>query len=626
MIARSSLAISLAIAGLLAGACASSRTDSADARLDPLFAAWNRADSPGCGVGVSRNGAVIFEHGYGMASLERRVPITPSTVFHLASITKAFTAMSVLLAAERGVLSLDDDVSKYVPEWSIREPHVTVRHLLTHTSGLRDAYVLQGWAPDNGNSNDAFLKILSRQRGLNFAPGAEYHYNNGGYLLLGNVLQRASGQTLGAFADANIFTPLGMTGAYFNGDPVRTAPDHASGYSPEAKGWRLLPESSGYAGNAGMMSSVRDLLLWVKNFTDARVGTPALFSTIQKATVLTSGQPTQSGMGFGIGTYRGARTFRRSGGDRGIATELVLFPDQKAAVAVLCNMDSVVMGGLATVNPDELTNGVADVFLEDVFEPRAAQSASAAPGASASAPPPVQLSVDELTSKAGLYRLGPDENHIVSISMRDGRFGVWDYYGDNYHMLLTPISANRFQLSGAMLEFSPAGAGRPRAWHIVDGEGQRLLELPLVSFDVSRAELGSFAGAYRSDELDVTYTVALRESQLLLQSSTLHPVSTDAFVGDYLGTVRFFRNARGPIAGFTLNRQAARGVRFERLNTAPDKRETSRGSWKKSSYNARGFTGEVFLRHDGLNPAKSSKMDFRVGHGRAIHPSSTPQE
>jgi CubicO group peptidase (beta-lactamase class C family) len=567
--ARSTLAISLVVVGLLAGACASSDTVSAtdSARIDRLFATWNRPDSPGCAVGVSRAGAVIFERGYGAASLERRTPITSTTVFHLASITKAFTAMSVLLAEERGVLSLDDEVSKYIPEWSIRE-QVTLRHLLTHTSGLRDAYVLQGWAPENGNSNDAFLTILSRQRGLNFAPGAEYQYNNGGYLLLGNILQRASGQSLGAFADTNIFKPLGMTGAYFNGDPVRTAPDHASGYSPEAKGWRLLPESSGYAGNAGMMSSVRDLLLWAKNFTDARVGTPALFSSMQKVTVLTSGQSTQSGMGFGSGNYRGARTFRTSGGDRGVATELVLFPDQRAAIVVLCNMDSVVMGGLATVNPDDLTNGVADVFLEDALEPRAAPSASDAPGAGATSPSPVDVPAEELAGKAGLYRVGPDENHIVSMSVRDGRFGLWDFYGDNYHMLMTPISANRFQLPGVTLEFSPAEALRPRAWFIVDGGGQRLLELPLVGFDVSAADLRSFAGVYRSDELDVTYTVAIRDSSLVLQSSTLHPVYKDAFVGDYMGTVRFVRDSRGAVAGFTLNRQAARGVRFERVQQA----------------------------------------------------------
>lgn len=565
--ARLSLAVSLAGACLLAGACTGSSTapSAAAARVDPIFAAWNRPDSPGCGVGVSRNGAVIFETGYGTASLERRVPITPSTVFHLASITKAFTAMSVLLAAERGVLSLDDEVSKYIPDWSAREQPVTIRHLLTHTSGLRDAYVLQGWAPNNGTGNEVLLKILARQRGLNFAPGTEYHYNNGGYLLLGTALARASGQSLGAFADANIFKPLNMTGAYFNGDPVRPAPEHASGYSPQAAGWRLLPESTGYAGNAGMMSSVRDLLLWANNFSDPRVGTPALFATMHTPTVLKSGQTTQSGMGFGVGTYRGAKTLRTSGGDVGVATELAIYPDHKAAVAVLCNMDSIVMGGLATVNPDDLTNAVADVFLEDVFEPRASPASATATASGAPAPTPASPSHDELASKAGLYRLPPDENHIVSFSVRDGRFGVWDYYGDNYHILLTPIATNRFSFPGATLEFSPAEGKRPRAWHIVDGGGQRLMEIPLVAHAVSAADLKAYAGTYRSDELDVSYTAAMRDSSLVLESSPLQPVSKDAFVGDYMGVVRFVRDARGSVAGFTLNRQAARGVRFDRV-------------------------------------------------------------
>jgi CubicO group peptidase (beta-lactamase class C family) len=547
-------------------ACGASPATSMSARVDPIFAAWNRPDSPGCGVGVSRNGAVIFERGYGAASLERRVPITSSTVFPLASVTKPFTAMSVLLAAERGLLSLDDDVSKYIPDWSNRE-RVTVRHVLTHTSGLRDAYLLQGWAPDHGNSNDALIRILSRQRGVNTVPGAEYQYNNGGYLLLGRILERASNQTLGAFADANIFKPLGMTGAYFNGDPVRTAPDHASGYSPQAKGWRLLPEGSGYAGNAGMMSSVRDLLLWAKNFADARVGTPALRANMQTATVLTSGQTAPHGMGFAIGSYRGTRTFLTSGGDHGTATELVLYPDQKLAIAVLCNMDSVAMGGLATVDVDDLTNRVADIFLEDVLEPRPAADATASPGAG-TPPPAVSLSADDLAKleqKTGLYRLGSDENYILSMSVRDGRFTLRDLYGDNYDIPMTPVSANRFVIPGTTFEFSPAEAGRPQAWHILDGGGRRVLELPLMKFGLSKAELPTFAGEYRSDELDVTYTVVVRDSTLVLQSSTLHPVFKDAFVGDYMGTVRFLRDAKGSIAGFTLNRKSARGVRFERV-------------------------------------------------------------
>jgi CubicO group peptidase (beta-lactamase class C family) len=527
-----------------------------------LFAAWDKPDTPGCGVGVSRDGDVIFDRGYGMANLERREPITPSTALPLASITKAFTAMSVLLAAERGVLSLDDDLVKYVPEWSVREPRVTLRNLITHTSGIRDAYGLLGWTPDNGRSlKDPIVDILSRQHGLNFVPGSEYQYNNGGYNLLGRIIERASGQSLAAFATANIFTPLRMTSAHFSGEPP-PVPARASGYSPLTNGWRAVPDATGYAGNSGMVASVRDLLLWADNLWDARVGTRAVLAAMQTPTVLTNGQPTQTGMGFGIGTYRGKRALRTSGGDVGIATELLIFPDQKAAVAVLCNMDSIVLGGLATVNPDTLVNGVADVFLADLLEP----AAPGAPGAPAPATAPVTVAVSDLAGKVGTYRAPTSENHIFLIAVRDGRLALRDFYGDDYDMLLTPLSLNRFELPGIVtLEFAPAEAGRPQAWHVVDPSGQRLFELPLVRQEVSPAELNEYAGSYRSDELNVTFTAAVRGATLMLQSSTLHPVYKDGFAGTSMGTVRFLRDTQGTVAGFTLNRNLARGVRFDRL-------------------------------------------------------------
>ena len=174
---------------------------------------------------------------------------------------------------------------------------------------------------------------------------------------------------------------------------------------------------------------------------------------------------------------------------------------------MLCNMDSVVMGGSATVDAEDLAKGVADISLEDILEPRAV------PGASAPPPSSVSLSADELAARTGLYPIGSEENHIVLMSVRDGKLTVRDFYGDNYDILMMPISSNRFVVPGATLEFSPAEAGRPRAWYVIDGDGRRLLELPLMKFDISEAALPSFAGEYRSDELDVTYTVVVRDSE-----------------------------------------------------------------------------------------------------------------
>ena len=170
-----------------------------NAKVDALFAEWNKPDSPGCAVGISKNGTLLYEKGYGMASLEWGIPITPAAVFPAASISKQFTAMDIMLLAQRGKLSLDDDVQKYIPEWTDHGSRITIRHLLTHTSGLRDVFMLQGLAPpheDGENPNDALLKILLRARGLKFAPGAQFQYNNGGYNLLGSIVKRISGQSL----------------------------------------------------------------------------------------------------------------------------------------------------------------------------------------------------------------------------------------------------------------------------------------------------------------------------------------------------------------------------------------------------------------------------------------------
>jgi len=186
-----------------------SPAEPATARVDRLFAPWNRSDSPGCSLGVSQNGSLVYERGYGMANLELGIAITPASVFNVGSISKTFAAMSILLLAQRGQLSLDDDVRKHITELSDYGRPLTLRHLLTHTSGLRSGFVLRELAEprdDSVDGNDAFVRIMACQRALNFMPGTEYEYSNSGYILLAIVVKRVSGQTLRAFADSNIFS------------------------------------------------------------------------------------------------------------------------------------------------------------------------------------------------------------------------------------------------------------------------------------------------------------------------------------------------------------------------------------------------------------------------------------
>jgi len=541
-------------------ACRSSRVESATAGVDRLFAEWNKSDSPGCGVGISRNGRVVYEHGYGMANLELGVPITPDSVFAVASVSKQFTAMSVVLLAQRGQLSLDDEVRKYVPELPDYGTRLTIRHLLTHTSGLRDGFALLGWAAPSdgrGDPNEAVLTMLTRQRGLNFTPGTEYQYNNGAYNLLGSLVKRVSGQSLRAFADANIFNPLGMAHTHFHDDPAMIIPNRASGYSRAANGWHRASEASGIVGNAGVYSTIGDLLQWEQNFADVRVGTLALVAAMETPTVLTSGQTSQYGFGLAIGQYRGARTVEHAGADSGISSNLVRYPEQGLALAVLCNLDNVDVGGIA--------NGIADIYLADVLK--------GSPAIGSTAPTPhVTLSAGELEGKTGQY-LNASSERLVRVSVRNRALVLRSFYTDDTDVELTPVNANRFVIPGATLEFEPATSRRPQEWHVLNKEGRQIAELQLNTFVPSPEDLQSSAGDYRSAELDVTYTIATRDASLVVQAAgrediALHPVLRDVFAGDSVGTVRFTRDARGTVTGFTVNRANARGVRFNRIKPA----------------------------------------------------------
>jgi len=480
--------------------------ESVTARLDKLFAQWNRSDSPGCSLGVSRNGAVVYERGYGMANLELGVPITPASVFHVASVSKQFTAMSILLLAQRGQLSLDDEVRKYITEWADHGSRLTIRHLLTHTSGLRDAFLLEGLAPpreDVVDRNDAIVKILARARGLNFTPGTEYQYNNGGYTLLANIVKRVSGQSLRAFADANIFNPLGMTHTHFHDDPTMIVPNRASGYHLDAGGLQVAirGDPGGIVGNAGLFTTARDLLLWEQNFADVRVGEPALVAAMQTPTVLTSGDTSLYGFGLEIGEYRGLRTIGHGGGDPGYRAYVVRYPDQGLAVAVLCNLDDI--------DPATLTRGVADIHLADAF---------ATPSANSATPPHVSLSAEQLASKVGLYR-DPSNESVGRIFVRDGKLMASEGAGEGESVELTPVSANRFVVRGTAIavEFVPAAPGRPQEIHVTGAGKPVVSQQVTTSFTPSSTELRALAGAYTSAELEGTYTLAARDSGLVIQ-------------------------------------------------------------------------------------------------------------
>lgn len=310
-------------------------------RVDQILAPYTGDGTPGAAVAVFRDGRIVFEKGYGMADLESREPITPRTIFHVASVSKQFTAYSIALLAGEGKLSLDDDVRKHLPEVPDFGATITLRHLLHHTSGLRDQWAL--WAMAGGRMDDVIteddlLWLITRQRELNFAPGAEYLYSNSGFTLLAKVVERVSGEPFPAFARERLFAPLGMTSTQVYDDHRRLVPGRAYSYEPDGRGgWRKSVLSYANYGATSLFTTVEDLARWLQNYDHPKVGTDATVRLMQERGVLNSGDTIPYALGIVVDTLRGLRRIGHSGADAGYRSDVAFFPELHAGVVVLAN-------------------------------------------------------------------------------------------------------------------------------------------------------------------------------------------------------------------------------------------------------------------------------------------------
>lgn len=308
-----------------------------NARVDALYEKFVKG--PGCVVGVVQNGKVVHAKGYGLADLEHDVPLSPQSVFYLASVSKQFTAMSVLMLASEGKIALEDSIRKTIPELPAYADPITIRQLLHHTSGLRDYLTLgdlAGYSPDHVFTDHSALRLITRQKALNFAPGTDFLYSNSGYVLLSMIVKRASGKLLDDYAREHIFTPLGMSSTRFQHDHTNPIPNRALGYERRDGTWHIANSMLDVAGDGGLYSSVEDLMKWAANFDEPKVGGAALIE-MRKRGRLQNGHEIDYGMGLAPGQYAGLPIFQHGGGLAGYRTMIAHFPSERLAVVTLCN-------------------------------------------------------------------------------------------------------------------------------------------------------------------------------------------------------------------------------------------------------------------------------------------------
>jgi CubicO group peptidase (beta-lactamase class C family) len=550
VVSRSGLVmLCLSTTASLARSQEQSPTDLA-ARVDRIFARFDNT-TPGCGVGLGKDGRTLYTHGYGLANLEYRVPNTDSTVFESGSVAKQFTASAVVLLAQDGKLSLDDDIRKYLPEVpSFGGQRITIRNLLTHTSGLRDQWGLlgiEGRGPGTQvHSPMTTLDLVAHQKMLNFPPGSEYLYSNTGYALAGLIVQRVSGKTLDEFTRERLFRPLGMTHTQWRDDFTKIVPNRATAYSGSAAaGFRTDMPFTNMIGNGGILSTMADLMRWNENLDHPTVGGQSYVDVMQTRMRLTSGRTIGYALGLIVNDYRGVREVSHSGSTAGYQTYLARFPEQHVSVAVWCNYTGA--------NPGALAHQVADLLL--THAPATVAQASAMK---------VEVPKSEIDRWAGMYRDVQTDQTLtftatesgLSTAGRGGRAMPW-----------ATLARDRFS--------SPLGeatfTGAPGRGTIIlvrtDADTARFTEVTAAPRTIP---VSDYLGTYTSDELDAQFVVTARDGKVIVnrrpyEQIELEPVYPDDFqAGGGLGTLRFTRDAKGKVTGFSFFAGRVLDVRFKR--------------------------------------------------------------
>ncbi|HEX5870473.1 MAG TPA: serine hydrolase domain-containing protein, partial [Longimicrobium sp.] len=513
-------------------------------RVDSLFAAWNNPQSAGCAVGVAQNGRTVLARAYGSANLEHDIPNTPETVFEAGSVSKQFTAAAIVLLARQGKLSLEDDVRKYVPEVPDYGTTITLRHLLNHTSGLRDwgsVVQLAGWPRGTRIHTHAHaLDVISRQKSLNFTPGAEYSYSNTGYNLLAIIVERVSGMSFNEFSRRELFQPLGMTRTEWRDDFTRTVKGRASAYVFSDSAWHLQMPFENVHGNGGLLTTVGDLLRWNQALDS---GTIAGLDTLETQGVLSNGRQIAYALGLSVGEVRGLREVSHSGATAGYRAYLARYPETGVSVALLCNAGNA--------NP-ELATRAAAAFMADRLGPEGGPAPV----------PAVTVEAAELERRVGLYR-SRRTGAPLRMAMVEGKLRT----GGGTELVPIGPAAFRFGASPTRVEFVDAAPVQVR---IVYPDGDTVMYEPTAAADTSAANLAAYAGEYRSDEAEATYTASVVDGVLVLKmrpdiSIRLQPVYADGFSGPGGSLVRFIRGTDGRVQAFTLGTERVRELRFDRV-------------------------------------------------------------
>jgi CubicO group peptidase (beta-lactamase class C family) len=511
------------------------------AQVDELFSQWDTHDSPGCALAIIQNGKIIYQRGYGMANLEYDIPISPNSVFEIASNSKQFTAMCIVLLARQNLLTLDDELQNYIPEMPQYSHPITLRHLIYHTSGIRDYIDLMNFAGiinEHEYPYEETISLIARQQSLNFQPGTEQLYSNSGYFLLGEIVKRVSGKSLRVFAEEHIFTPLGMKNTHYHDNFREIVRNRANGYAPkEGGGFEICMSLRNNIGASNIYTTIEDLFFWDRNFCQNILGDCGqnLIEEITISGKLMNGEVLSQFNGFGltIGKYRGLKMINHGGLWRGYRSDIVRFPD--------CQFSVICLANLSTFNPTRLSLQVADICLEHEFAEVITKPISRSVES-------INLSLAELETRTGFYH-NPTTNSIWELAIKEEKLTAKVV---GMYFQLIPIDATHFQsVDGEFnydIDIEFPGDPNQMIVKVDAGKGIEIFTLQKMLASTSQ-RLTDYIGTYYSAELESNYKVTLEDNKLFVKGKGYPPfylrsIGQDLFFAEN-DRFEFMRDANG---------------------------------------------------------------------------------
>lgn len=505
---------------------------------------------PGLAITVMQNGKVLYQQQQGLANLEHRIPISDSTVFLVGSISKQFTSFSILLLEQEGKLSIDDPVTKYLPELKGVEHSITLRQLANHTSGFRNNYDLnnlRGRRDEELIGQEEMVSSLLRQKGLNFKPGERFQYSNAGYVLLAEIVSRVSGLSFSDFVQQNLLDPLGMNNSQFLEDPSTLISNKASSYYKDGEAYRYLPMNRSIVGSTGLYTTTADLSQWSQNYDKSIVGSPALVSKMIEPSQLNSGENIPYGLGLETKMYKGVKVVFHGGGDAGFRAYLLRVPAYKFSVVVTGNYESF--------NPLDIAYGMIDIFLSEAL--------TNTPTATLPS-----YTTEELGQFTGDYQIFP--GFYITILAKDDTL-YFQSYGSSSLLALPPLAEQKAFEFPHQPHSKIVFTDNSLRWHFSDFSypGQKVTLSPPAYEEIP---LEDFVGTFYSEELETSYSFIAQNGVLVATHAlnpdiTLRPIAQDAFISDqsYLGRVEFIRDNAGKITHCLISGQTAYNLHFEKL-------------------------------------------------------------